>query len=91
MRLHPNGLAVASYPSSTTLQEVPLEKVCLVATVLRGFFLLANLASAQQADAMIGFGTVVSPGAAACGESVCLSPVLKKAAFILTRRRRDLP
>jgi hypothetical protein len=31
------------------------------------FFALPNLASAQQADAMIGFGTVVSPGAAACG------------------------
>src|SRR5579862_4840358 len=31
--------------------------------------MLANFASAQQADAMFGFGTLVSPGADACGFS----------------------
>ncbi len=30
-------------------------------------FVLGNLASAQQADAMLGFGTMLSPGATACG------------------------
>jgi hypothetical protein len=30
-------------------------------------FLFANVAFAQQGDAMLGFGTVVSPGAASCG------------------------
>jgi len=45
-----------------------LRKFAFVATVF-AFFVLANLASAQQADAMLGFGTVVSPGAASCGAS----------------------
>ena len=31
------------------------------------FLSFANLASAQQGDAMFGFGTVMSPGAAQCG------------------------
>ncbi len=30
-------------------------------------FLFTNVAFAQQGDAMIGFGTILSPGAAACG------------------------
>ena len=42
-----------------------MRKFAFLATVL-GFFMLPNLASAQQGDAMLGFGTVVSPGAAAC-------------------------
>jgi outer membrane protein with beta-barrel domain len=46
-----------------------LRKLAFVATVF-AFFVLANLASAQQADAMLGFGTVVSPGAPSCGASV---------------------
>src|SRR5258708_14399144 len=33
---------------------------------MSGFFFRACFAQAQQADAMFGFGTVVSPGAAAC-------------------------
>lgn len=33
------------------------------------FFSLTTLASAQQGDAMLGFGTVLSPGAPACGTS----------------------
>ena len=35
--------------------------------VVFAFFALANFATAQQADAMLGFGTVMSPGASACG------------------------
>jgi len=46
-----------------------LRKFVFVATLF-AFFVLANLASAQQADAMLGFGTVVSPGAASCGASI---------------------
>jgi len=45
-----------------------LRKFVFVATVF-AVFLIPNLAFAQQGDAMLGFGTVVSPGAAACGES----------------------
>jgi Outer membrane protein beta-barrel domain len=42
-----------------------LRKFAFVATVFTAFA-LPNLASAQQADAMFGFGTVMSPGAAQC-------------------------
>jgi len=45
-----------------------LRKFAFVATVF-AFFVLANFASAQQADAMLGFGTVVSPGAASCAST----------------------
>ena len=44
-----------------------MRKLALAALFLVIFF-LANLASAQQADAMFGFGTIVSPGAAACND-----------------------
>ncbi len=48
-----------------------MRKLAFLATVF-SFFILPNLvlpnqASAQQGDAMIGFGTVLSPGAAECG------------------------
>jgi hypothetical protein len=43
-----------------------LRKLALLA-VVSGFFFLACFAQAQQGDAMFGFGTVLSPGAAACG------------------------
>lgn len=43
-----------------------MRKLAFFITIL-GFLAVANFASAQQADAMIGFGTVMSPGAAACG------------------------
>ena len=43
-----------------------MRKLAFLAAVFT-FLSLANLASAQQADAMIGFGTAVSPGAASCG------------------------
>jgi hypothetical protein len=45
-----------------------LRKFAFAATAFV-FISLANLASAQQGDAMLGFGTVMSPGAAACGAS----------------------
>jgi len=42
-----------------------LRKLALLAT-LSALFLFANLAFAQQGDAMFGFGTLMSPGAASC-------------------------
>jgi hypothetical protein len=42
-----------------------LRKLVFFATLF-AFSLLANLASAQQADAMFGFGTIMAPNAAAC-------------------------
>jgi hypothetical protein len=45
-----------------------LRKFAFFAAVF-AFFALPNLASAQQGDAMIGFGTVVSPGASPCNVS----------------------
>jgi hypothetical protein len=43
-----------------------LRTFTFLATIL-SFFVFGNLASAQQADAMLGFGTMLAPGAAACG------------------------
>jgi hypothetical protein len=52
-------------------QEVLLRKIALLAVVC-ALLWLAHPASAQQADAMIGFGTIMSPSAAACnGNSGC--------------------
>jgi hypothetical protein len=45
-----------------------LRKYAFLATVFAVFF-LASFASAQQLDAMFGFGTVTSPGASSCGFS----------------------
>ncbi|MFZ0863409.1 MAG: hypothetical protein ABR881_23085 [Candidatus Sulfotelmatobacter sp.] len=45
-----------------------MRKLAFLATVF-AFFVFGNVASAQQGDAMIGFGTVLSPGAAECGAS----------------------
>jgi hypothetical protein len=45
-----------------------LRKFAYLAALCALFF-LPSLASAQQGDAMIGFGTMLSPGAAACGSS----------------------
>jgi hypothetical protein len=42
-----------------------LRKLALCSTVF-AIFLFASLASAQQGDAMIGFGTVMAPGANPC-------------------------
>ena len=46
-----------------------MRKSAFLATVF-AFFVLPNLASAQQGDAMLGFGTLLSPGAGACGSAV---------------------
>ena len=43
-----------------------MRKLVFLAVVF-SFLALATLASAQQGDAMVGFGTVASPGAYACG------------------------
>jgi hypothetical protein len=45
-----------------------LRKFAFLAAIFM-FLTAANFASAQQADAMFGFGTVMSPGAADCGAS----------------------
>jgi hypothetical protein len=45
-----------------------LRKLAFLVTVF-AVFSLSNLASAQQADVALGFGTLLSPGAAACGSS----------------------
>ena len=42
-----------------------MRKFAFVATLF-AIFAFADLASAQQADAMLGFGTLLSPGAASC-------------------------
>ena len=55
-----------------------MRKFAFVATVfllLLAFVVIPNLASAQQGDAMLGFGTVVSPGAAACNQSASTGQV----------------
>lgn len=49
-----------------------MRKLTFLAVVF-AFFALANFAPAQQADAMLGFGTVMSPGAAACGASSAIN------------------
>jgi hypothetical protein len=47
--------------------EVPLRKLQLTfLAVICGLFFLTSLAQAQQADAMFGFGTLLSPGADSC-------------------------
>jgi len=45
-----------------------LRKLSFVATLF-ALLPLANLASAQQGDVALGFGTIMAPGAAACGSS----------------------
>jgi hypothetical protein len=52
-----------------------LRKLALVATLF-AFPLLASLASAQQADVALGFGTIMSPGASACAYSASAGQVL---------------
>lgn len=52
-----------------------MRKLALLAAVL-SILLIANLASAQQADAMFGFGTVTSPGAPACNVSSSTSQLI---------------
>jgi hypothetical protein len=47
--------------------EVPLRKFVLFFATVFAFSFLASFASAQQADAMFGFGTIESPGSTSCG------------------------
>ena len=42
--------------------------------VICGFIFLASLSRAQQADAMLGFGTIMSSGSTACGANSCVIP-----------------
>ena len=50
-----------------------MRKTALLA-VMCGFFFLASLSQAQQADAMLGFGTILSSGKTACGANNCVIP-----------------
>lgn len=50
-----------------------MRKLAFLATTF-AFFMLPNLASAQQGDAMLGFGTLVSPGAASCNLTTFTCP-----------------
>ncbi len=50
-----------------------MRKLAFLATVF-AIFALPNLAMAQQGDAMLGFGTVVSPGAAQCNDITFTCP-----------------
>jgi hypothetical protein len=63
--LHPNVLAAASYRLQPSSQEVPLRKFAFFATVF-AILLIPSLSSAQQADAMLGFGTLLSSGGNTC-------------------------
>ena len=45
-----------------------------VLTSLCALFLLGSFAQAQQADAMFGFGTVLSSGSSTCTVSSCVVP-----------------
>jgi hypothetical protein len=47
-----------------------LRKLAFFATVI-AFFALPHLAAAQQGDAMLGFGTIMSPGTSGCNEFTC--------------------
>ena len=66
-----------------------MRKLAFLATVF-AFFVLPNLASAQQGDAMLGFGTLVSPGAGACGSTVQFHLSGKGRLVHKSGRRRDL-
>ena len=50
-----------------------MRKTALLA-VICGFIFLASLSQAQQADAMLGFGTLLSSGSTACGANSCVIP-----------------
>src|SRR5579863_5600398 len=70
MPLHPNVLPAASYRLPPSLQEVPLRKFAFFATVF-AILLIPSLSSAQQADAMIGFGTTLATGTS--NTTACIS------------------
>lgn len=66
-----------------------MRKTALLA-VMCGFFFLACFAQAQQADAMFGFGTVVSPGAAACGDPAFVNFVCPERGGLYTNIGADV-
>jgi hypothetical protein len=81
MYLHPNGLAEASYRQAAYFQErsqleVPLRKFACFAAIF-AFSLLTTFASAQQGDAMFGFGTLMSSGSYSSSSST-FSPFEEK-------------
>ena len=47
-----------------------MRKLAFFATVI-AFFALPHLAAAQQGDAMLGFGTIMSPGTGGCNDFTC--------------------
>jgi len=71
--LHPKDFAAASYSQQPTDWRLLLRKLAVL-TSLCAFFLLGSLAHAQQADAMLGFGTVLSSGSSTCTVSSCVVP-----------------
>jgi hypothetical protein len=62
--LHPNVLAAASYRLQPSSQEDPLSlrKFAFFATVFAILVVVPSLSSAQQADAIIGFGSTMATG-----------------------------
>src|SRR5258708_8547814 len=58
--------------SDEMVRRFALRKVALLNVI--AVSLLASFASAQQGDAMIGFGTLMSSGTTSCGQSSCFVP-----------------
>jgi hypothetical protein len=71
--LHPKDFARASYHQQRTDWRLFLRKLAVI-TSLCVLFLLGTFAQAQQADAMLGFGTIMSSGSTSCGASSCVIP-----------------
>ena len=69
MHLHPNGFAIASYVDNQQYDRRFLLKKFAFLAAFAIFLACSNFVAAQQADAMLGFGTVMSPSAASCGAS----------------------
>jgi len=66
MRLHPQGLrAHLNRPARDNVRRFVLRKYAVIA-VLFAFFAVAHSASAQQADATLGFGALLSPSGGSC-------------------------
>jgi hypothetical protein len=69
-QLHPNGLAGASKCLERKDWRFLLRKFTLLAVICGSLF-LAGLAQAQQADAMFGFGTIMSSGSCDATTGLC--------------------
>lgn len=75
--LHPKELAVASYLPATDRNWRFLLRTLALFVFVSSFFSLASLASAQQGDVMLGFGTILSSGSnASCPvfSTSCVGP-----------------